>query len=183
MDHPLPFALFRAQASASGFTLVELVVTLAIAATLTTLAWPAMQSLVDRQRLRAASERLAGHLQLARSEAIARNETVHLSVLPAHPNGRCYVLHTGAAAQCSCAGGCTAPHTALQTVALPTRERVQLEAPAGSLHFDPHLGTCTPTATFKLVAPDGTAIHQVVNLVGRVRSCSPDAKVPGHAAC
>jgi type IV fimbrial biogenesis protein FimT len=49
--------------------------------------------------------------------------------------------------------------------------------------FDPLHGTATPTATWRVIARDGRAIHHVVNVMGRVRSCSPDAAVPGHRAC
>ena len=44
----------------------------------------------------------------------------------------------------------------------------------------PCKGTVTPTATLRVEARDGRAIHQVVNLLGRVRSCSPQGRIAGE---
>jgi type IV fimbrial biogenesis protein FimT len=52
-----------------------------------------------------------------------------------------------------------------------------------SLTFDPVRGTVTPTATLRVEARDGKAIHQIVNLLGRVRSCSPQGLLAGERAC
>ncbi len=49
--------------------------------------------------------------------------------------------------------------------------------------FDPVRGTTTPTATVRVVAADGRAIHQIVNIMGRVRACSPGGAVSGYRAC
>ena len=43
-------------------------------------------------------------------------------------------------------------------------------------------GTSTPTGTLRLVDSRGRAVHHVVNVMGRVRSCTP-AGVPGWRAC
>jgi len=40
-----------------------------------------------------------------------------------------------------------------------------------------------PTATLRIEARDGRSVHQVVNLLGRVRSCSPQARVVEERAC
>jgi type IV fimbrial biogenesis protein FimT len=52
-----------------------------------------------------------------------------------------------------------------------------------SITFDAVRGTVTPTATLRVEARDGRAIHQVVNLLGRVRSCSPLGRVGGERVC
>lgn len=168
----------------TGFTLIEAIITVALLATLATLAWPSAQAFLDRQRLQSAASRLAAHLQLARTEAIARNETVHFTLLPDDALGSCYLVHTGAASSCSCAAGCGgAGQVLLHSVAVPAQGRIRLAGPAASLRFDPQLGTCTPTATFTVAAPGGASVHQIINVLGRVRSCSPRPAVPGHAAC
>ena len=59
-----------------GFTLIELVVTLCIAALLAALAMPSMRSMVVNSRLRAGGTDLMSALLLARSEAIKRNAQV-----------------------------------------------------------------------------------------------------------
>ncbi len=168
---------------APGFTLVEVAIVLCIAAVLATLAWPGIGSLMERRRLDGAASALAGDLQFSRSEAIARNEPVYLTALSNGDGDACWLVHTGPNADCSCESGCTGETSLLRKTRLPAADGVRLHAPAGSLQFDPKLGTCTPTGTFELVGRSGNAVHQIVNVMGRVRTCSPHARVAGHAAC
>lgn len=174
-----PAAVFTCRPG-RGFTLVEATVTLAIAALLALLAWPSVATLVDHRRLDGAARALAADLQFARFEAIGRSEAVLLTALP---DEGCYLVHTGPASDCDCARGCRGAALRLKQVDQPAHERIRIASPAGSLRFDPHLGTCTPAGTLQVTGPGGLAVHQVVNVMGRVRSCSPDARVPGHVAC
>ncbi len=64
---------------AAGFTLVELVITIAIAGILATIALPSFRSLVQTQRVKSASFDLVAALTLTRSEAIKRNTNVAMS--------------------------------------------------------------------------------------------------------
>lgn len=66
----------RQQSKARGFTLVELLATLAIAAILTMVAIPSFRSLIEAQRIKSASFDMVAMLTLARSEAIKRNTQV-----------------------------------------------------------------------------------------------------------
>lgn len=61
-----------------GFTLIELVVSIAVAAILATLAAPSFREFIATQRIRNASFDLTSALTLARSEAITRNASVSL---------------------------------------------------------------------------------------------------------
>lgn len=61
-----------------GFTLVELMVTMAIMAVLVTIAAPSMSTMIESAKLSSASNGLLSHLRLARSEAIKRNSRVVL---------------------------------------------------------------------------------------------------------
>ncbi len=167
-----------------GLTLVEAAVVVAIVAITATSAGPGLQRLIERYRLEAAATRLAADLQLARNESIARNRAVRLSW---HAASACYLLHTGPADACSCdangAGQCAAGHVAIRSTAWDGGMRVSLQSNAASIAFDPLHGTVSPTATWRISAADGRAIHHVVNVMGRVRSCSPLAAVPGYRAC
>jgi type IV fimbrial biogenesis protein FimT len=60
---------------------------------------------------------------------------------------------------------------------------VQVRSASRSVTFDPVRGTVTPTATLRVEARDGRAIHQVVNVLGRIRSCSPQGLAAGERAC
>jgi type IV fimbrial biogenesis protein FimT len=60
---------------------------------------------------------------------------------------------------------------------------VAVAANVRSLVFEPTRGTVTPTATLR-VEGARAAVHQVVNIMGRIRSCTPDAAaMPGYKAC
>lgn len=165
-----------------GLTLVEAAVVVAILATAATAAAPGLQRLIEQRRLDAAATQLAADLQLARNEAIARNRVVRVGRDEA---AGCYLLHTGAPGSCRCHSDgtteCDAGGAAIRSVA--ASHGITLQANAASMAFDPLHGTATPTATWRVIARDGRAIHHVVNVMGRVRSCSPDGTVPGHRAC
>lgn len=62
----------------SGFTLIELMVTIAIAAILATLAIPSFKEVINNSRLKSHSTAFYSSLLLARSEAIKRNGRVVL---------------------------------------------------------------------------------------------------------
>jgi type IV fimbrial biogenesis protein FimT len=64
---------------AAGFTLLELMVVVAIAAVLAAVAAPGMSTFIDNQRLRNGSFDLVSDLLLARSEAVTRNSVVVVS--------------------------------------------------------------------------------------------------------
>jgi type IV fimbrial biogenesis protein FimT len=169
-----------------GFTLVELAAVLAVAAVLAGLAVPGIADLIATRRLEGVAAQLATDIQFVRSDAVARNTPVRLSVLQGAEGG-CYVVHTGPAAQCRCSASgpalCGGTAREIKTVPLPAREGVVLQSNAASLLFDPLHGTVSPTATLRLVGAQGRAIHHIVNLMGRVRSCSPQGNVAGQPAC
>ena len=71
---------FPIHKTTSGFTLIELMVVVAVLAIMLSIAVPGMQRTVSNTRLRAEASRLLSALNLARSEAIARNGLV--SVCP-----------------------------------------------------------------------------------------------------
>jgi type IV fimbrial biogenesis protein FimT len=59
-----------------GFTLVELMVTVAVLGILAVVAVPAMTGMINNSRLRGQAEEVAAALQLARSEAVRRNQRI-----------------------------------------------------------------------------------------------------------
>lgn len=64
--------------NAHGFTLVELLITILVAALLMALAIPAFHSFVENNRIAASTNQLVSALAVARSEGIHRRETVTL---------------------------------------------------------------------------------------------------------
>jgi type IV fimbrial biogenesis protein FimT len=63
-----------------GFTLIELVVVIAIVAILSAVAAPSFRNLIAAQRVRSAASAITESLWLARSEAIKRNASVSFTL-------------------------------------------------------------------------------------------------------
>lgn len=169
-----------------GFTLVELAAAMAVVAVLAGSALPALADFIGTRRLEGVAAQLATDIQFVRSDSVARNAPVRIGIQQL-AGGSCYVIHTGAAAQCSCVASgpaqCSGGAREIKTVLLPARDGVALQASSASLLFDPLHGTVSPTATLRVVGRQGRAIHHVINLMGRARSCSPQAAVAGLPAC
>ncbi|MBE7419064.1 MAG: type II transport protein GspH [Ideonella sp.] len=169
-----------------GVTLVEAMSVLAILSIVIGSALPSFASLRQRANLRGVAAQLATDLQFARSQAVALNTVVRFS-LHDQAGGTCYMVHTGSAANCSCGNagqpaGCRTPAELLRSVSMAASGDTQVRANVGSLLIDPVRGTVTPTATLRIEGRDGRTIHQVVSLVGRVRSCSPQG-LAGERRC
>jgi type IV fimbrial biogenesis protein FimT len=173
-------------AAQRGITLIEASIVLAVTAIVATSAAPGMSALIDARRVEGIASQLATDLQLIRTEAIARNQPLRLS-LHASPGGSCYVIHSGAADQCTCAAPgpaqCSGDAVEIKTVTVAATDRVALQANVASMLFDPLHGTASPTGTLRVTGPRGRAIHHVVNVMGRVRSCSPLGSMPAYRAC
>jgi type IV fimbrial biogenesis protein FimT len=177
----------RQQRSQRGVTLIEACVVMTISAIAASTALPGMQGLIEMRRIEGVASQLATDIQWVRSEAVARNQPVRLSI-PAGAGNSCYVIHTGPADACSCDGDgpaqCTGDQARqIRTVVLPAADRVSLQANVESVLFDPMHGTSTPTGTLRVLGSEGRAVHHVINVMGRVRSCSPLRSVPAYRAC
>ncbi|NUZ07223.1 GspH/FimT family pseudopilin [Piscinibacter koreensis] len=174
-----------ARRAARGFTLIEAAIVLAVAMVIAFAVAPTFQEMIDTRRLVGAADQLASDLQHVRSAAVARNQTLRVSF---HTSAAfsCYVVHTGGIDDCTCAATgaavCNADVRALKTIALPAG-RIGIAANVASIAFDPVHGTSTPTGTLRVTDARGRAIHHVVNIMGRVRSCTPLGAVAGYRAC
>lgn len=181
--HPPHFLARRRQ---HGFSLIESMTVLAVMAVTVGTAAPSLTALRDVKRLEGAAAQLESEVQYARSLAVARNETVRFTFRTGSGAG-CYVIHTGAPNACVCGAPgvpaqCTGDAEALREVSFGPQDRLSIRTASTTFGFDPTRGTVTPTATLRLAAPAGQALHVVVNIMGRVRSCTPNG-VRGYRAC
>ena len=71
-----PYRVFTRSDRGSGFTLIELMITITILGILTSIALPAFSGFIAEQRIKTASFDVVSTLMLARSEAIKRNTNV-----------------------------------------------------------------------------------------------------------
>lgn len=171
---------------ARGLTLIEACAALAVLAVLATAGSPSLKSVFERKSLQGLAAELAADLHLARGDAVARQVGVRVAV-HAGDGGSCVVAYTGPASGCRCGDGtapvCEADATPLRHRFVPASSGIAVSANVGSLRFDPHLGTATPAGTITVASSTGMSVRHVVNLMGRVRSCSPAAAVSGYTAC
>jgi type IV fimbrial biogenesis protein FimT len=172
-----------------GITLVEAAVTLAILAVLVCGAAPSFSGLIERQRLAGLVAQVATDVQWVRSASVWHNEPLRLSFYSA-AWGSCYVVHSGARNQCSCvanttAAVCMGDAVQLKTVAMPTSTGLSVQANVSSILFDPLHGTSTPTGTLRVASTTAGAVHHIVNVLGRVRTCTPNGSpaLPGYRTC
>lgn len=170
-----------------GFTLIESLTTLSLVGVFATLSMPGLQDVLQRRRTEGVAGELATDLQFVRSEAVARNQILRVAFSALPDGGSCYVLHSGPAAACTCAADgpavCRGDAEAIKTVALPNSARATVQANVASIAYEPRHGTSTPAATIRVTGRDGRAVHHVVNVLGRVRSCAPPGGLPGYRAC
>ena len=170
-----------------GATLIEAAVSTVIVAIVAGIAAPGFEQARERRHLEGVAAQLETDLQLARATAVARNAGLRISFEAAADGSTCYVVHSGAVGDCVCAADgsavCRADAEALRSVRFAASLPVRVVSNSRSIVFDPVKGTTTPTATMRVQGRSGAAIHQIVNVMGRVRSCSPAPALPGYRSC
>jgi type IV fimbrial biogenesis protein FimT len=169
-----------------GLSLVEICVVLAIVSILAGTALPSFDSVLESRRLVGQAAELALDLRYVRSEAVSRNEGVRVSFqTPA--GGSCTIVHTGAATDCTCdvsgVAHCSNGATALKTTFYPVGRGTSVDANVASMRFDPINGTVSPAGTVRVTTSSGAQVHHVVNILGRVRTCSPGGSAKGYKVC
>ncbi|HNT38812.1 MAG TPA: prepilin-type N-terminal cleavage/methylation domain-containing protein [Rubrivivax sp.] len=146
---------------AGGFTLVELMVVIALVALILAVGVPSFRSLIEVQRLRGVHSTMGTDFQFARSEAVRLRLPVHVQLKSATgSNPACYTIFTDSvrvppySTPCDCqqppGSRCSAPTTAeLRTVEVPLWMGIGLTPLDTSLAplsdnrfgFDPYTGT------------------------------------------
>jgi type IV fimbrial biogenesis protein FimT len=172
--------------AARGLTLVELACTMTVAGLAMGAALPGFEAYRQSRQIAAVMAGLQTDVQLARSEAVVRHRLVSLDVRTGAA-GSCYVVHSGAAGDCECEvdgpARCIAGAEVIRSVSLPRGGRLSLSANRPAIQFNPDHGTVTPTATLRLTGDAGREMRAVINLVGRVRTCSVSGGTGAERSC
>ena len=170
----------------SGLSLVESLMALAIAAAATGATLPGFQQALEHRRLEGAAAQFHTDLQLARSEAVARNRNLRISY-GVSGSSSCYVVHTGSAGACVCGHSgvpiCNAAAEPLRSAYFEAGGPMHVQSNVASMVLDATKGTVSPAGTVRVVGAEGRAVHVVVNIMGRARKCSPGGGMAGYPAC
>ena len=195
-------------AAARGFTLIELMIALAIAALLLSFALPAFHIFLANTKVRAAADSLQSGLNLARSSAMRRNQNVDFVVTndPINPgtvgtvaaatNGQGWLVRT-----LDPASGnyllLQSKSSAEGSGAVEGASNVLVNASVAQVTFKGLGGTqgLASTATFDFSNPAGGACNTVgtpgpirclrvqVSVAGLIRICDPSTVAPDSRAC
>jgi type IV fimbrial biogenesis protein FimT len=183
-----------------GFTLIELMMVIAVVAILVTLAAPSFYDFIAVQRLKSITAQVVTDLQFARTEAASRNLPV-LVRFSSNSGTSCYVVYAGSQHQCDCINTqtpvCPASASQIRTVQVPTALNVTVtpNIQSDEFSYDPATGAMRVTPIDLIINPAdpfliSTAIDSNRNLrvqvkvSGRPSICAPaGSTVTGVVAC
>lgn len=153
-----------------GFTLTELMITVAILGILAAMAVPSFTSTLERRKIIAASEAIQSDLRWARGEAIKRNTDVTVTFTPGAAGAWSYAI--------------TPATKSVTSATIPEFGNVALAENFGSNDtlFDHTRGISNDPGTVTLTSSAGE-VHIVLSALGRARICSVGGDVGGYASC
>lgn len=171
--------------TARGFTLIEMVVTIAVLGILLAIAVPSFNLFFEKFRTKRAAETLSGMLYQAKTEAVKRNQTVSLVITTSNSGATwCYGLVQGTNCDCTTSGtgACKLDGVEIKVTSADYRG-VSLTSPASgtAYSFDKVRGTVgANTTTF--VSTNGYQVNTVVHALGRIKTCTPSGtgNIGGH---
>jgi type IV fimbrial biogenesis protein FimT len=190
-----------------AFTLVELVVVVALVAVVLTLAAPSFRDFILMQRLKSINASVVTDLQFARSEAASRGVpvTVFLYRPVSGSTMSCYTIYTDRSifpwGKCDCTLATPCPNastTEIKTVRVPSSDSVTLAPPAGEpqeFAYDPYTGRISIRPVDYGVQPlppfhvdtyidASRKVRTAVGMSGRPQVCLPSgSSVAGFVPC
>lgn len=156
----------------TGFTIIELMITLAVLAIIVVIALPSFSGLMERRQLHGAGEKLFTDLLYAKTESIKRNTPIRVSFTGTGTNW-CYGLAVNAACDCT-AADCEIDGV-LHVTSQDDYKGVVVDADSSfagaSTTFTPLRGAANP-GNLQFSVASGANLGAVVSSFGRVRMCS-----------
>jgi prepilin-type N-terminal cleavage/methylation domain-containing protein len=165
---------------ARGFTLVELMVTVAVAAIVTAAAASSFSAAAERKALVRAAEAAEAELQLTRLEALKRNTALAVSWY----GGEfwCYGIDTGTC-DCKTASDCSIKEVAGSSIVRGIFLNSVSFSGASSVLFDHIRGTASSAGQVDFQTPSGLDLRVELTASGLTRICSPSNGVMGYPSC
>lgn len=157
-----------------GFTLVELVVTLAVAGILATIAVPAFNGTIESLRARRATESMVAALYNAKSEAIKRNAFVRVVFTTSNSGATwCYGLTKATTCDCTTANSCSLDDVERVVSNTQFKGIAATVSPNDStFHFNPLRGTVNAGNVQFTSDDQGFQSRAVISGKGRITTCS-----------
>lgn len=188
-----------------GFSLVELMVAVAVLAVLVAAAAPSFQEYFAKARLRGAADGLASQVALARANAMRNDRDVVVSVVGEDdvwcsggrqfaPTGTVGLVGGAGSSTCDCSDDASVCIVAGQQSLVSSTDYsdVQLDSLTGSadLQFDRKVGMLTDLTSRTIALksakyPDRFALNVVISPLGHARICLPSgaAAFGGYKSC
>ena len=145
-----------------GFTMIELLVIIAIAGILVAVAVPSFTESIARRRLEGVANELSADLKYTKSQAVSVNTTVSMIT-----SAQGYTVSNAS--------------TTFKTITLDSK--ITLTSPL-TVTFDPYRHFANAAANITLTHTQTAAQLRVkVDAVGRIQMCSPGGSFGGYLSC
>ena len=200
----MPARTFKPAKASSGFTLLELMVTIVVFVILAALAIPGLSTYMDKSRLRGAADDVVNQMAQARQVAVKYDRNVSLKTTG---SGATWCLgareadapaagfQSGAASTCDCSATptttCIVDKDRQLVVKSADYQGVTLSSPAGDLAFDGRLGIRSDAnvgnanaSSFDLTSRSGAYVLTVnISPLGQATVCNKSGNILGYPQC